>query len=150
MTNNGIYFQSGERLFRFNPEGDSWLVKIWKPKEAFNFAFWFMGNYYVQQGGIGLTIMVNDSLQPLPGGEQFGSDRLQVMLPLDGTGSERRNSFLVGTFNRGFFRYDGHGFKPFKTEADEFLKESTLYDATMLPNGNFALVTNNCSLINFS
>ena len=84
--------------------------------------------------------MDSDSLILLPGADQFANDRLQVMMPID-PGTEDPNHFIVGTFNRGLFEYDGKGFKPFRTEADQFLRDNTLYEYTILADETFALAT---------
>ena len=77
VTDHGIYFQSREKLFRFKPDGDSWEVKVWRPKEQFGFAFWLDGIYYVQQIGVGMMKMVDEKIagpvhiaidQPYPAG----------------------------------------------------------------------------------
>jgi signal transduction histidine kinase/CheY-like chemotaxis protein/ligand-binding sensor domain-containing protein len=140
VTDDGVYFQTREHLFRFNQEDTTWSVKIWQPQTSFDFAFWFGGTYYVHQGGIGFSKMVNDSLYVMPGGEQFANDRAQVMLPADDSNG-RSGKFLLGTFNRGFFLFDGQSFRPFKTEADDFLRNGTLYNAAILTDDAFALAT---------
>ena len=134
-----------ERLFLFRPskntdsEGSSGKleVKVWKPKENFRFTFWIDQTLYVQQQGIGLTKMVGDSLVPIPGGEQFANDRLQVMLPFTG----KPGFYLIGTFNRGLFIWDGDKFQPFHTDSDQLLAEGTLYTGVVLPDSCFALGT---------
>ncbi len=152
-TPQGVYFQTRERIFRFTPEApntgqEKWQVKIWEPSGEFGYAFWRNGIYYVQQNGVGLMKMIADSLHLLPGGEQFKDDRLQVMLPFsrDEDGSEAE-TYLLGTFNRGFFLFDGRAFRPFKTEIDDFLRNSTIYDAVVLPNGNYGLGTLNSGFV---
>ena len=138
---NAVYFQSFEWIFRFEEKEDGgWDVKIWSPQTRFNYAFWFAETYFVMQGSIGLMKMENDSLVLLPGGNQFANDRLQVMMPLN-PGTEDSNHFIVGTFNRGLFEFDGTGFKPFRTEADQFLRDNTLYEHTILADGTYALAT---------
>ena len=141
VTDHGIYFQSREKLFRFKPDGDSWEVKVWRPKEQFGFAFWLDGIYYVQQIGVGMMKMVDDTLQMLPGGEQFAGDRLQVMLPFKNPTGHHIEQFLLATFERGLFLFDGNIFKPFKTEIDERLYASSVYDGTLLPDGSFGFAT---------
>jgi len=97
VTDHGVYFQSREKLFRYKADGDSWEVKVWEPQDQYGFAFWLDGTYYVQQIGVGMMKMVNDSLQMLPGGEQFANDRLQVMLPFKFSASHHIEQFLLGT-----------------------------------------------------
>jgi len=113
VTDKEVYFQSFEGIFRLTPDKSQskWSVKVWKPQVRFNYAFWLNNTYYVQQGGVGLMKIVNDSLVLLPTGEQFKNDRLQVMLPFIKDGKEY---ILVGTFNRGFYLFDGSSFEPFK------------------------------------
>src|SRR3972149_4901303 len=150
IINDDIYFQTFEGIFRFTPiskgsetaDGNSsagnWKVKVWKPKVRFNYSFWLNDTYFVQQGGVGLMKMVNDSLVLLPGGDQFANDRLQIMLPYD---HEGKNRILVGTFNRGLYLFDGTSFSPFKCEADAFLRKNTLYKGKILADGSYVFVT---------
>ena len=82
--------------------------------------------------------MVQDSLVLLPGGEQFANDRLQVMLPYN---KDDKELILVGTFNRGFYLFDGKSFEPFKCEADSFIRQNTLYKGNILQDGSYAFST---------
>jgi signal transduction histidine kinase/ligand-binding sensor domain-containing protein len=141
ITDHGIYFQSREKLFRFQVNGDSWKVKVWKPDGQYGFAFWLDNTYYLQQIGVGMMKMVNDSLQMLPGGEQFANDRLQVMLPFNYSANHLIDQFLLGTFERGLFLFDGKSFKTFRTEVDELLSASSVYDGDVLSDGTFGLAT---------
>ncbi|MPY89699.1 MAG: hypothetical protein GEU99_17475 [Luteitalea sp.] len=136
VTPEGIYFQAWERLFRFTRAADGgWRVKVWRPEGRFLFAFRLGDAYYVHQEGLGLMRMAGDTLELLPGGEQFAAERLKVMLPYG------KNSFLAGTFNRGLFLFNGRSFEPFATDAEAFLRANTLYDGARLADGTFALVT---------
>ena len=150
-----IYFQSFEGIFKFTPLKRSnnntdknglpdWKIKVWKPDVRFNFSFCINNSYYVQQGGVGLMKMVNDSLILLPGGEQFADDRLQVMLPYNRDG---KSLILVGTFNRGLFLFDGNSFEHFNCEADPFLRNNTLYKGKILNDGDYVFVTLNGGMI---
>jgi len=141
VTEEGIYFQSRERIFRLEPEGDKWRIKVWKPVRQFGYAFWLDGVYYVQQIGIGMMKMVNDSLEMLPGGGQFANDRLQVMLPFSYDKDKRISEYLLGTFERGLFIYDGHRFRPFTTDVDASLYSSSVYDGVVLADNMFGLAT---------
>ena len=74
----------------------------------------------------------------VPGSEQFAAERVQVLLPLGGGASP---PLLLGTFNRGLFRYDGKTFTPFTTDAETYLRERTLYKGVVLPDGTFGFST---------
>ena len=84
-TEQGIYFQSRERIFRLKQTNsgakESWEVKVWNSPDKFMYAFYLDDTYYVHQQGVGLLKMVNDSLVIIPGSEFMGKERVQVMLP---------------------------------------------------------------------
>lgn len=139
----GVYFQSREVLFRVTPPSDprattGWRVRSWKPRGRFLFGFLVNGTYFVHEQSVGLERMVGDRLELVPGSEQFAEERLQVLLPL---ASGAAADLLVGTFNRGLFRYDGRVFTPFPTDADAYFRERTLYKGVTLPDGTFGLAT---------
>ncbi len=141
-TPQGIYYQANERLFRFHPPDsgapdEKWTVAVWRPQDSFGYTFWVDQTLYVQQYGIGLMKMVNDSLVILPGGDQFASDRIHVMLPYPG----KAGQYLVGTFSRGLFLWDGNTFAPLPTDADFLLSQGTLYAGVLTPDSCFALGT---------
>jgi hypothetical protein len=135
-------FQTNERLFRFHPPESSpaagiWTVDVWRPQDTFGYTFWVDQTLYVQQYGIGLMKMVNDSLVVLQGGEQFANDRIHVMLPFPG----KKGHYLVGTFSRGLFDWDGSIFRPWPSDADRLIADGTLYAGVGTPDSCFALGT---------
>lgn len=141
-THEGIYFQTNERLFRFHPPASgtaagAWTVDVWRSQELFGYTFWLDQTLYVQQYGVGLMKMEQDSLVLLPGGGQFANDRINVMLPFPG----KDGHFLVGTFTRGLFLWDGTTFQPLPTEVDNLLRQGTIYTGVVTPDSCFALGT---------
>ncbi|MGB4844700.1 MAG: GAF domain-containing protein [Ferruginibacter sp.] len=98
-------------------------------------------NIYVRIWNRGLTVLKNDSFHVVPGGERFANERIYVMLPYD----EQR--MLIGTRTQGLFIYDGKQFTPFKTEADPYIINTSLYGGQVLPNGNFALNSFNDGMV---
>ncbi len=150
VTESGTYFQSREYIFRLeNKKAGAKtynMMKVWKPKTKFMFAFYLDGNYYVHQQGLGLYRMENDSLVLIPGSEFLGKERMQVMLPYKTANSE--NKYLVGLFYSGLYLFDGKSFKPFETKADAIIKSgSILYKGLRLKNGNYVLSTTGNGLV---
>jgi signal transduction histidine kinase/CheY-like chemotaxis protein len=147
-TDDGVYFQARERLFRFAESKTSGEltgeIKSWEPKTKFMYSFSLDGVLYVHQQQLGLFKMVNDSLQEIPGSEFLGNERVQVMLPYPSDGSEKK--YLLGMFYSGLYLFDGKTFNRFHTDADSLLK-STLYKGTVLNDGSFALATAGRGLI---
>jgi signal transduction histidine kinase/CheY-like chemotaxis protein len=140
-TDEGVYFQARERIFRFAESKTGGLtgeVKSWEPQTKFMYSFFLDGILYVHQQQLGLFKMVNDSLQKIPGSDFLGNERLQVMLPYPSNSSEKK--YLIGMFYSGLYLFDGNTFSRFHTDADSLLK-STLYKGTVLNDGSFALAT---------
>lgn len=151
ITEEGIYFQSREKLIRLkkdgNDRGQKWQAKVWKPKTAFMFGFHPDGNYYVHEQNLGLFKMIQDSLQFIPGSEFLGKERVQIMLPLDDQ-NVAHPRLLIGMFYSGLYLYDGNTFSTFNTEADPIIKSGlVLYKGIKLNNGTFVLSTTGRGLI---
>ncbi len=145
ITNDGIYFQTRERLFRLTKtrpgDSTSWVVKTWEPSSHFMYSFHLDHELYVNEQSVGLLKMVNDSLVLIPGSEFLGKDRMQVMLPYANEGTnkkpEAQKKYLIGTFTHGIFIFDGVDFSPFKTEIDSLQKKFILYKGVQI-GGNYA------------
>jgi len=135
---SSIYFQSREYIFRLDdkkPRAKKQdMMKVWKPKTKFMYAFYLDGNYYVHQQGLGLYKMENDSLVLIPGSEFLGKERMQVMLPYKTAGNEKQ--YLVGLFYSGLYLFNGKTFQPFASQADPIIKAgAVLYKGHQLRNG---------------
>ena len=135
---SSIYFQSREYIFRLDdkkPRAKKQdMMKVWKPKTKFMYAFYLDGNYYVHQQGLGLYKMENDSLVLIPGSEFLGKERMQVMLPYKTVGNEKQ--YLVGLFYSGLYLFNGKIFQPFASQADPIIKAgAVLYKGHQLRNG---------------
>ncbi len=146
VTNEGIYFQSRERIFRFNSNKNKWNVKVWEAPTSFMYTFYIDGVFYVHQRGIGLFKMVNDKLIMIPGSEFLANERTQVMLPYhnDDAGNKQ---YLIGLFYTGLYLFNGKTFTHFASEADSLFKTATLYRGALLNDGNYALSTTGKGLV---
>lgn len=130
-TSAGMYFQSNERLFRW--DGSS--ITAWESEEGFHTAFDIRDELYVRDFGDGLLKMVGDSLRLVPGGERFADTPVLAMIPF----AEGR--ILIGTSRSGLYLFDGQSIQPFETEAQPFLDEYEVYHGTALSSGYAALAT---------
>jgi len=150
-TDNSVYFQSREYIFRiseFNKVGfEKAKVKVWKPQTRSMYSFYLGGDYYVHQQNLGLYKMINDSLVLIPGSEFLGKERMQVMLPYP-AGPNGEKQWLIGMFYSGLYIYNGKTFRPLVTEADATFKSGTiLYKGIQLNNGNYVLSTTGKGLV---
>ena len=135
-----IVLNDGNIMFRSNNKLLIWdykSFKILESKEAFHVGGLIGDQYYCRIWTRGLTILKNDSFYVVPNGEKFANERIYVMLPYD----EKR--ILIGSRTQGLFLYDGKDFIPFKTEADKYIFNTSLYGGLILSNGLIALNTFN-------
>ena len=142
VLQESVYSGTNNYVFRWTPsesalQGSEMAgeIKQWRPANVFHVSFVVDDAFYIREREKGLLRLQGDSLQLVPGGEQFANERIYVMLPfaedsVENTQhrhAERSRSILVGTRTQGLFLYDGQTFNPFKTEADEYLRQSTLF-----------------------
>ncbi|MCG3163946.1 MAG: Sensor histidine kinase RcsC [Acidobacteria bacterium] len=112
----GVYFLSTDRLFRLEPDGQSWRVKAWKPATAFGGAAYVFGTLYINVVGEPPQRLAGDRLEivPLKGlGELRGDNRIVEMLPY----SEATRQILIVTRAGQFFLMDDSGVHPFAADA---------------------------------
>lgn len=116
-----------------------WEVYGWKGTFAIN------GKLYVDQISPGLTVLENEELRSVNGGDISAGTHIYVMLPLG-------ENLLVGTLGQGLFEFDPRPgveqpFVPFQTPADSYLREHQCYSGVLLPDGRIALGTYTGGLI---
>ncbi len=131
-----VHEHDGKILYRTNNKIFIWngqAMKVMESKEGFHVGAVVQGNYYCRIWARGLTVLKNDSFHVVPNGEKFANERIYAMLPYD----DKR--MLIGTRTQGLFIYDGIDFTPFKTEADPYIVNTSLYGGLVLSNGHFAI-----------
>jgi signal transduction histidine kinase/DNA-binding NarL/FixJ family response regulator len=137
----GIYFRTGTYLFRWH-SGQLKVIAETDTNHRFKGSFDCHGKLFVRRDNLGLMKLVDEKLILVPGGEKFASRSIFMVAPyLD-------NKILVGTRLHGFFLYgETHGIEPFKSEADDYLRENQLSYGIRLRSGNYALATNRGGLV---
>lgn len=139
-----IYFLSesmnGSRLIRAKREGKSYSMRVWNFKGLVNSGM--SGNFlYVNEIGKGLHRFTNDKLNLVSGGEAFADVEI---VAIAGTSDK---DFLIATHGNGLYQSKGGSIAPFATPADGFLRQSTVYDASVLKSGNFAVATSDNGVV---
>ncbi|MCP4396620.1 MAG: hypothetical protein GY801_04855, partial [bacterium] len=76
-TSDGLYFRTYERLFRWN----GLEMKVWRTAARLHSIFALGDTLYVQQRGIGLMRMEDDTLVMAPGGALFQKERIRGLVP---------------------------------------------------------------------
>ncbi len=132
-TQEGVYFRTSRLLFRWN------YHKIDFYKEGkFGPLYFYNGKLFIQQAKVGLMMLKNDALTPLPGFESLGK-KIRLMVPIQGDGNSE--TFVLGTSSDGLQIYRDGTLQPFTTEVDDFLKKSTVSHGIGLSNGDIAVAT---------
>ncbi len=138
VVNEKVYYNTSNYLLIWNIQKKEF--SIIKAAGDFHIVFEINGTIYAREWGKGLEILNSDSLVVVKGSEQFANERIYVMLPFPG----KEGIMLIVTRNMGMFKYDGNNFIPFKTEADQFIKDNLIYmPGTVLSDGNILLGTIN-------
>ncbi len=136
-TSTYIYFKTNNFIFIW----DYNKMRVVESTESFHITSVIHDQLYTRIWNRGLTVLKNDSFYVVPNGEKFTNERIYVMLPYD------EKNILIGTRTQGLFLYDGNNFTPFKTEADPYIFNTSLYGGLVLSNGLFALNTFNNGLV---
>ncbi|MCP5029965.1 MAG: hypothetical protein GY929_27170, partial [Actinomycetia bacterium] len=135
-TTGGVYFRVSERLFRWNGQ----QMKVWRSETRFLQIFTLRDTLYVQQEGIGLMRIVDDSLAMAPGGDLFQDKRIFGLVP------QGEAAYLVITRSHGMFRCARRrsaeaACTPFNPGLTDLLATLEPYHATTLPGAVLAIGT---------
>lgn len=136
IIDDDIFFQADNRLFRYR----AGKMKSWELKNSYHRSFAFHDKLIINQREIGLCALINDSVQPLPGGRFFKNMIISSITDFLG------DKALVGTRKNGLFIVDlisgqKNEVLHFKSETSEFLKANQLYYGINLPDERMAFAT---------
>jgi signal transduction histidine kinase/ligand-binding sensor domain-containing protein len=133
-----VYFNTEKYLLIWDIEKSAFIVI--KSDRGFHLLFKVNESIYAREWGKGLEVLVDNKLTLLTGGDQFAEERIYAILPFP----EDSGTLLIATREKGLFKYDGTHFTPFKTDADQFIKENLIYlPGSVLIDGNFLFNTLN-------
>src|SRR5579862_175530 len=136
VSNGNVFFNTGNYLLTWSIQKQEF--KIIHSENGFHNMFLVNGTIYVREFKKGLEVLNNGLLTLLKGGDRFADERIYAILPFPG----EQGTSLIVTRTMGSFKYDGNNFIPFKTEADQFIKENLIYSgAAILSDGNILLGT---------
>ena len=150
ILNNQVYFNAFGALYIYSPyyQTDDINKKIQAiyPQDHFRLSYAVNGKYYIQDSDKGLSILQGDTLKTILSAQQLIGHVVFAMIPdID---KDNHEEMLVALNDR-LLKYDpiadtSNGepmFAPFKTEADEFFVENSIYDVVKLPGKRFAVAT---------
>ena len=79
-TKEGIYFQSDNKIFRW----DGKKIKVWNAEKSFHRSFKVNNHLCIREREVGLSEMIGDNLVSLKGGEEFADETIYAMIPFTG------------------------------------------------------------------
>ncbi len=136
-----IIFITNRFIFSFSFNNNSYSdpdIKTWVAEQRYGVAHKVNNDIFVLETAKGLLRFDGVTFHFVQGSEIFREHSVFSILPYDHSGRE----LLLATRSKGLFIYDGTEFRPFKTDADVFLKSSNLYlPGIRLPDGTFVLNT---------
>ncbi len=128
-TSKNVFFKTQDKIFRWNGS----KIKVFNSVESYRL-YRLNNEVFVRNRGKGLLKISGDSLELVPNGQKFASIGIYDMLHFN-------NEILVTTNTDGLFLYNGYEFRPFKTEADNYIKQNRLYNTCKTKEGNLAMAT---------
>lgn len=126
-----VLFQSFSTIYIYEHKKLT-AVKAEKP---FLFLHQVKKRFFVEVLEKGLFELSGTKLVPLKGSNEINSRDVLSILPY------RDNRLLIGTSKNGLFLYDGQGFLPFNTAANDFLKTFQLNNGVKVLDKYFAFGT---------
>ena len=138
VTSHGVYFQTNNYLFRW----DGKKMKVWNSDTRLHTSFNVYDRLFVKKDSTGLLELVDESLQLVPGGEQFANARVFMME------SMHDGSILIGAQDTvdgplKLFNFSESGFNAVISDSHllNVTNSYTFYGATKLRDNYFALAT---------
>ncbi|RYY29184.1 MAG: transcriptional regulator [Sphingobacteriaceae bacterium] len=109
-------------------------IQIVKAEQPFLFLFKADSRYFIEVLEKGLFELKDNKLIAVSNSQVFGNANVLSILPFG------KDAFLIGTDKQGLFLYDPSGIRPWKNQADSFLKTYQLNNGCII-KGGFAFGT---------
>ncbi|PEN14597.1 hypothetical protein CRI94_06130 [Longibacter salinarum] len=132
-VSNGVYFQTRNAIYRWDGEE----MDVWTTSDGSRFfrVFAVRDTVYVSRESVGLHRIVDERLEPVPGGTAFSGTSVTAILPYG------NDDLLIGTVDSKLYLRRNGEIERFPTEIDRFLTANELYTAAALPDGSYAFAT---------
>lgn len=123
LTDDGVVFQSAERLFRW----DGRRMRSWSTDTRFRTAFLVEGVVYVWEEGVGLKALRSDQLRLISGGRAFADRKVDAVLP-------HERGLLLIVRDEGLVLLDDGEARLLDGTGSEYLRTFRPYTAVPVPN----------------
>ena len=132
VRGDDVFFATYARLIRLR--GDA--VRSWTPGSAFHRAFMARERLFIRERDRGLMELVGDVLQPVPGSEAMGEDRVDVVLPWGNA-----DGLLIGSRDRGVQVLDAGQLRSIDSAPNDALRRDLVYAGVQMADGGYAVGT---------
>ena len=133
VLNGAVIFNTERSLLIW--DNDQFHEIPWPERNDYKMSFLAGGILYVHIKSIGLCVLQDHEFKLVNGGEFFKDKKVRGVLPFND------ESKLILTSEHGLFLYNENAIVPFKTEIDDYLKNSSVYCGIALPDGTYAIGT---------
>jgi hypothetical protein len=140
-TGDGICFCSSKYLFLFKEKGQ--VPAVIPAQTSFSPPLLCHGTLYVRQKGVGLSVLKDGALQPLPWGNIFSTRSIYLIAPA------QPGSLLVGARPTGFMIYRDGALATIESPRVKQAQESYIRCARQLSSGLIAAGTQWCPIKNY-
>jgi DNA-binding CsgD family transcriptional regulator/ligand-binding sensor domain-containing protein len=130
-TSFGIVFQSFKAIFIYKDN----KIDIIYPRSKFHLSYYVNGILWVNDEKEGLMQYREGKVHQIPGGELFSGTEIWTILPLND------DQIIIGTANKGLFRYDSHGITRWEKPVNELLKKYQIFSGALISPGYLAFGT---------
>lgn len=137
--NQCIYFLTFKNIYCYTPGKKN--LKVIEPENPLEFSFHVNNKLYTLEWTKGLSVLEDNQLNLLKGGNAFANRAIASIL------SYSKTELLIFTVRDGLYLYDDTETIPFPLEDHPALKNLVINQAIMLKDGTFALGTQNNGLI---
>ncbi len=117
LLDNELYAQTRNYIFKQDSNGNTQVIE---PKSRIYASAKIRNGIYMATAD-GIYLLFGDQMNALRGSEKLKGLEVRNM------SAYGQNGVLIATDFGGLFIFDGEEIKPFKTDADEFIKKNQLY-----------------------
>lgn len=135
-----VYFCTFKRIFIYS----NGQIRSVESENPLDLSFYVNRKLFVHQKEIGLSILQDNKIQPIPKGNFFAYTNISSIVPLN------KDNLLISTFQNGIYTLNENVLKPWKPSLQESLKDAIVNCMLLLRNGNLAVGTQNNGLFIYS
>lgn len=125
-----VIFQSNSALYVW----DGQQIKTLRSIAGIHTSFVVDGSLWIREWGVGLSQLVGDNLELVPGGDLFADIRVYSVLSFNG-------QTIVAARERGVYSFDGNGFQEVSGEVSRYLIENQVYSGATFNDTEVAFAT---------